>query len=73
MDGARIRAVIAQRSAAAPYPDRSRWVGDCTGDGEIGFLAGADLDVTRPDEWGLQLWNVRDTARPHRFPGARGR
>ena len=39
----------------------ARWFADCTGDGTIGFLAGADNEVSREDHLGASnLWNVRD-------------
>lgn len=38
----------------------ARWFADCTGDGTVGFLAGADYDVTREDHMGASnLWNVQ--------------
>jgi hypothetical protein len=42
---------------------------DCTGDGTIGFLAGADFDMTIKGHMGRSnLWNVADTGRPVTFP-----
>jgi hypothetical protein len=66
----RINAVIAQDVLSASRVRISaRWVADCTGDGCVGFLAGADLDMTIPGHMGqCNLWNVIDTGRPAPFP-----
>jgi len=46
-----------------------RWFADCTGDGGIGFLAGADYDMTLDGHMGrCNLWNVKDTGKPVSFP-----
>jgi len=38
----------------------ARWFADCTGDGTIGFLAGADHELSRVGHLGASdLWNVR--------------
>lgn len=38
---------------------------DCTGDGTVGFLAGADHEVSREGSMGASnLWNVLDTSKP---------
>ena len=37
-----------------------RWFADCTGDGAVGFLAGADYEVAREQHQGVSnLWNVK--------------
>lgn len=60
MDGASIRAVIAQE---IPTGRRirvgGRWFADCTGDACVGALAGADLDMQATTHMGpCNLWNV---------------
>jgi len=45
------------------------WFADCTGDGCIGFLAGADYDITLKEHMGrCNLWNIIDTGAPSPFP-----
>ncbi|NQU44348.1 FAD-dependent oxidoreductase, partial [bacterium] len=70
MDADRIVAVIAQNTADGRrlrFP--GRWFADCTGDGCIGFLAGADYEMTVPDHMGqCNLWIVTDTGTPVSFP-----
>jgi hypothetical protein len=66
----RIVAVIAQDTRTGR---RTRWRGesfaDCTGDGCVGALAGADADVTRTGHMGAcNLWNVADTGAATAFP-----
>ncbi|HOC58276.1 MAG TPA: FAD-dependent oxidoreductase [Verrucomicrobiota bacterium] len=66
----RIRAVIAtdiltgrQRRLAG------KWFADCTGDGCVGALAGADFDMTLAGHMGqCNLWTVSDTGQPVSFP-----
>lgn len=60
MDGKRIRAVIAQDiSSGKRIRLKGRWFADCTGDGCIGALAGADFDTQMKDKMGpCNLWNV---------------
>ena len=46
-----------------------RWFVDATGDGAVGFLAGADYEVTRQQHMGASnLWNVADTGTAEQFP-----
>ncbi|MBI5688267.1 MAG: FAD-dependent oxidoreductase [Verrucomicrobia bacterium] len=69
-DAGRIAAVIAtdvftgrQRRFAA------RWFADCTGDGCVGALAGADFDMQPKGRMGpCNLWNVIETGKPVAFP-----
>ncbi len=65
-----IKAVIAQNintGARLRFP--GRWFSDCTGDGCIGFLAGADYDLTLDGHMGrCNLWNVKETEKPVSFP-----
>jgi hypothetical protein len=42
---------------------------DCTGDGDLGYLAGADYELTRTGHLGpSNLWNVVDTGHEQVFP-----
>jgi hypothetical protein len=42
---------------------------DCTGDADLGFLAGADFDMTLSGHMGpSNLWNIHDTGQPTNFP-----
>ena len=66
----RVRAVTAQSVRTG---ERIRVTGrlfaDCTGDGELGVLAGADYDITAKQHMGpSNLWNVLDTNKPAPFP-----
>ncbi len=46
-----------------------RYVADCTGDGCVGFLAGADHGMTIHGHMGrCNLWNIIDTNEPTTFP-----
>ena len=56
----RIRAVIAQDiRSGRRIRVVGRWFADCTGDGAVGFLAGADFDVSPKGHMGpCNLWNV---------------
>lgn len=69
-DGNRITAVIAQNIVTgARLRFSTKWVADCTGDGGIGFLAGADFDITKEGHMGpCNLWSVEDTGNPVPFP-----
>ncbi|MFV1966513.1 MAG: FAD-dependent oxidoreductase [Pirellulaceae bacterium] len=68
--GGRIEAVIAQHTATGRRVRLTgRWFADCTGDGCVGFLAGADYDMTAQGHMGrCNLWNVIETDRPRPFP-----
>jgi len=68
--GNSIKAVIAQNVLTG---QRERFGGrlfaDCTGDGCIGYLAGADCDMTLNGHMGrCNLWNAIDTGEPTAFP-----
>ena len=69
-DGNRITAVIAQNIVTGQRLRFStKWVADCTGDGGIGYLAGADYDMTKKGHMGrCNLWNVKATGNPVSFP-----
>ena len=70
MDGNRIKSVIAQNIVTGQrLRFETKWVADCTGDGSIGFLAGADFDITKKGHMGrCNLWNVKETDEPVTFP-----
>lgn len=65
-----IRAVLAQHvRTARRLRLTARWVADCTGDGAVGTLAGADSDTAQTRHMGpSNLWNVRDAGQPEPFP-----
>ena len=65
-----IRAVVAQHIRTARRMRLSaRWFADCTGDGAVGALAGADFDMTQKQHMGpSNLWNVQDAGQPEPFP-----
>ena len=69
-ESGRIRAVVAQHTLTARrLRFAGRWFADCTGDGAIGILAGADCEMTCPGHMGrCNLWNVVETDRPVSFP-----
>jgi len=62
-DGA-IVAVVAQHTRTGRRVRlQARWFADCTGDATVGFLAGADYELTREGHLGASnLWNVSDLA-----------
>lgn len=66
----RIKAVLAQETTSARRVRLAgRWFADCTGDGTVGFLAGADYEMTEKGRMGAgNLWSVRDTGEPSAFP-----
>lgn len=70
MDGGRIRAAVAQDIIGGRrFRLGARWFADCTGDGALGALAGADSDMTPKGHMGLcNLWNVAETPSPVPFP-----
>lgn len=70
MDGRRIRAVIA-RDIFTGQEARftGRWFVDATGDGNLGWLAGADYEFTAKGHLGSSnLWYTEDTGKPSPFP-----
>ncbi|MCH8288650.1 MAG: FAD-dependent oxidoreductase, partial [Candidatus Marinimicrobia bacterium] len=70
MDARRIRAVIAQQTQTGRRVRLTgRWFADCTGDGSIGFLAGADHEMTLLGHMGrCNLWHAVETDEPVDFP-----
>lgn len=69
-DDGRLTAVIAQNTRTSRRIQLvGRWFADCTGDGCLGALAGADFEITRKGHMGrCNLWNVVQTDRPQPFP-----
>jgi len=70
MDGTYIKAVIAEHTVTG---ESLRFTGalfsDCTGDGCVGFMAGADHELTLQGHMGrCNLWHVKDTGQPVTFP-----
>ena len=70
MDAGRIRAVVSKNIVNS---GRSRFVGrwfvDNTGDATVGFLAGADCEMTAKGHMGTSnLWAPVDTGSPESFP-----
>jgi len=66
----RIRGIIAQdvRSGKRVFI-QGRLFADCTGDGGVGALAGADFEVTKKGHMGpSNFWNIVDTGAPSPFP-----
>jgi hypothetical protein len=70
MDGDSIRAVLAEDiRSGRRIRLGTRWVADCTGDGCVGFLAGADFDITLKGHMGpSNLWYPVETSGPVSFP-----
>lgn len=62
--GGRIIAVVAQQTRTSRRVRlAAKLFADCTGDGTVGFLAGADYEMSRENHQGLSnRWNVRDVA-----------
>lgn len=65
-----IRAVVAQHIRTGKrIRITGRWFADCTGDASVGFLAGADYDMTEKQHMGpSNLWNVKQTEENQSFP-----
>lgn len=69
-DAGRIASVVAQEvTTGRRLRLRAALFADCTGDGVVGFLAGADYDLTPKGHMGnTNLWTVVDTGKPTAFP-----
>ncbi|MFP4055993.1 MAG: FAD-dependent oxidoreductase [Candidatus Brocadiia bacterium] len=70
MEGDRVQAVWALHTVSSR---RVRFTGrlfaDCTGDGTIGYLAGADYEMLTSGHMGFSnMWRVVDTGEPQPFP-----
>jgi hypothetical protein len=68
--GAQIAAVTAQEvTTGRRVRLRGKWFADCSGDAAVGFLAGADFEMTATGHMGnSNLWLVVDTGKPAPFP-----
>ena len=69
VEDGRIRAAIAQDiRTGRRLRFAGRWFADCTGDGCVGYLAGADYDMTLNGHMGRSnLWHAVDTGKPAAF------
>ena len=65
-DGGNVVAVVAQHIRSARHLRvRGRLFADCTGDGTVGFLAGADYEISLKKHQGMSnLWNLMDASDP---------
>ncbi|MHC4560220.1 MAG: FAD-dependent oxidoreductase [Planctomycetota bacterium] len=65
-----ITGVIAQHTVTGEqWRFAGKYYADCTGDGCIGYLAGADYEITLDGHMGrCNLWNVIDNGKPTPFP-----
>jgi len=65
-----ITGVIAQHTVTGEKLHfAGKYFADCTGDGCVGYLAGADYEITLDGHMGrCNLWNVIDTGKPMPFP-----
>jgi hypothetical protein len=70
MDRLRIKAVTAENTKTGEAVKfTAKLFADCTGDGCVGFLAGADLAMTTYGHMGRSnLWFVHDVKTPTKFP-----
>jgi len=66
MHGNTIKSVIAQHTRTGRrLRFRANFFADCTGDATVGFLAGADYEISRTGHQGMSnLWNVLNAADP---------
>lgn len=62
----RVVAVVAQHIRSARHLRvKGRLFADCTGDGSVGFLAGADYEISLQKHQGMSnLWNLMDASDP---------
>ncbi|MBM4036310.1 MAG: FAD-dependent oxidoreductase [Planctomycetes bacterium] len=69
-DVGRIKAIVATNTATGgELRFAGRLFADCTGDGTIGALAGADFEVTEKGHMGgSNMWRVVDAGKPSPFP-----
>jgi len=65
-EGKSIRAILIQHThTGRRLRLKGRFFADCTGDATVGFLAGADYEMTREQHQGMSnLWNVMDASDP---------
>lgn len=74
-DTKRIAAVVAQDTRSARrFRLSAKLFADCTGDASVGFLAGADFEVSREGRMGASnLWNLLDASDPAQYRAVRPR
>ncbi len=65
-EGDRVVSVTAHHIRTSRHTKfRAKLFADCTGDGTVGFLSGADYDVTQKNHQGMSnLWNLMDASDP---------
>lgn len=70
MRGPRIVSVTAEHTRTARRVKlAAQLFADCTGDGAVGFLAGADYEISTHEHQGVtNPWNVIETSSPQPFP-----
>ncbi len=76
LNGDLVKAVIAEHTRTGiRYRFRASWFADCTGDGCVGFMAGADHEIDgSPDIWADAIFGMQSKRTlPSRFQNAPGR
>lgn len=70
MNGRKIESVVAQNTVTAERIELfGSYFADCTGDGTIGFLAGADYEINLQKHMGnTNMWRVKSYSTPQPFP-----
>lgn len=69
MNGNSITAVIAENTLTGEkYRFHGKLFADCTGDGCLGNMAGADFEMSAEHMGRCNLWNIDDTGSPYQFP-----
>ncbi|MBD3266015.1 FAD-dependent oxidoreductase [bacterium] len=70
MEGGRVTAVVAEHVASGRrLRFEGRYFADCTGDGCVGYLAGADYEISANEHMGRSnQWSVQDVKRATGFP-----
>jgi len=70
MKDGRIAAVVAENIASSKrLRFEGRHFADCTGDGCVGYLAGADFEISANEHMGRSnQWSVKDVGEPTSFP-----
>lgn len=70
MSGKQIKSVTAENiTTAKRITLTAKYFVDCTGDATVGFLAGADFEISMDEHMGFSnLWNVEDIGLPVEFP-----
>ncbi len=70
MKGGRVAAVVAESIASSRrLRVTARYFADCTGDACVGYLAGADYEISANEHMGRSnQWSVQDVGEPTSFP-----